>query len=238
MKEMGAQIAARSAGMLRGQAPFDLAQAQAGLKVFAENAQEVPARCSPKTPRARRRPRPCRPSGKQGRVRKILAQVSSRTRRRLWRRSRTRPPSRRRCRRCFRIAAPATRRSARAERSDYLRGRPLRPPVSFGEQRMRKALIGLVALAILGVLGFLALTSPSAYRLIRPEPAAGCRPHSGCGERPHPVLRRRLHLLPCGSQSGRQAEARRRLCAEIPLRHLPRSQYLAAQAGRHRLLDA
>ena len=33
---------------------------------------------------------------------------------------------------------------------------------------MRKALIGLVALAILGVLGFLALTSPSAYRLIRP----------------------------------------------------------------------
>ena len=103
---------------------------------------------------------------------------------------------------------------------------------------MRKALIGLVALAILGVFGFLALTSPSAYRLIRPEPAARGRPHSGCGERPHPVLRRRLHLLPCGSQSGGQAAARRRLCAEIPLRHLPRSQYLAAQAGRHRLLDA
>ena len=37
---------------------------------------------------------------------------------------------------------------------------------------MRKALIGLAAVAILGVLGFLALTSPSAYRLIRPEPAA------------------------------------------------------------------
>ena len=37
---------------------------------------------------------------------------------------------------------------------------------------MRKALIGLVALAILGVLGFLTLTSPSVYRLIRPEPAA------------------------------------------------------------------
>lgn len=34
---------------------------------------------------------------------------------------------------------------------------------------MRKALIGLVALIILGVIGFVALTSPSAYRLIRAE---------------------------------------------------------------------
>jgi mono/diheme cytochrome c family protein len=37
---------------------------------------------------------------------------------------------------------------------------------------MRKVLIGLVALVIVGVLGFLALTSPSAYRLIRVEAAA------------------------------------------------------------------
>jgi len=37
---------------------------------------------------------------------------------------------------------------------------------------MRKALIGLAAVAVLGVLGFLTLTSPSVYRLIRPEPAA------------------------------------------------------------------
>ena len=37
---------------------------------------------------------------------------------------------------------------------------------------MRKALIGLVALIILGVIGFLALTSPSAYRLIRAEALA------------------------------------------------------------------
>ncbi|WP_201860058.1 c-type cytochrome [Microvirga soli] len=34
---------------------------------------------------------------------------------------------------------------------------------------MRKALIGLVALIILGVIGFVALTSPSAYRFIRAE---------------------------------------------------------------------
>ena len=32
---------------------------------------------------------------------------------------------------------------------------------------MRKALIRLVALVIFGVIGFVALTSPSAYRLIR-----------------------------------------------------------------------
>ena len=37
---------------------------------------------------------------------------------------------------------------------------------------MRKALIGLVALIILGVIGFVALTSPSAYRLIRAEASA------------------------------------------------------------------
>src|SRR5215217_1380695 len=37
---------------------------------------------------------------------------------------------------------------------------------------MRKALVGLVALVIFGVLGFLALTSPSAHRLIRGEPPA------------------------------------------------------------------
>ncbi|NBJ10813.1 c-type cytochrome [Microvirga arsenatis] len=34
---------------------------------------------------------------------------------------------------------------------------------------MRKALLGLFALAIIGVLGFLALTSPSAYRLVRAQ---------------------------------------------------------------------
>ena len=37
---------------------------------------------------------------------------------------------------------------------------------------MRKALIGLVALIILSVIGFVALTSPSAYRLIRAEASA------------------------------------------------------------------
>ncbi len=37
---------------------------------------------------------------------------------------------------------------------------------------MRKALIGFVALVIFGVIGFVALTSPSAYRLIRVEAAA------------------------------------------------------------------
>ncbi|MBB3018300.1 mono/diheme cytochrome c family protein [Microvirga lupini] len=37
---------------------------------------------------------------------------------------------------------------------------------------MRKAFIGLVALIILGVIGFVALTSPSAYRLIRAEASA------------------------------------------------------------------
>ena len=37
---------------------------------------------------------------------------------------------------------------------------------------MRKALTGLVALIILGVIGFVALTSPSAYRLIRAEASA------------------------------------------------------------------
>src|SRR5919112_4566183 len=37
---------------------------------------------------------------------------------------------------------------------------------------MRKALIGLVALIIFGVIGFVALTSPSAYRLIRAEAPA------------------------------------------------------------------
>ena len=45
---------------------------------------------------------------------------------------------------------------------------------------MRKALIGLIALAIFGVIGFLALTSPSAYRLIRaetPAPAANRTPN-------------------------------------------------------------
>jgi cytochrome c556 len=39
MKEMGAQSRTLG-GMLRGQAPFDLAQAQAGLKVFSENAKK------------------------------------------------------------------------------------------------------------------------------------------------------------------------------------------------------
>ena len=37
---------------------------------------------------------------------------------------------------------------------------------------MRKALIGLAALVILGVIGFVALTSPSAYRLTRAEAPA------------------------------------------------------------------
>jgi mono/diheme cytochrome c family protein len=37
---------------------------------------------------------------------------------------------------------------------------------------MRKALVGLIALALFGVLGFLALTSPSAYRVIRAEAPA------------------------------------------------------------------
>jgi mono/diheme cytochrome c family protein len=37
---------------------------------------------------------------------------------------------------------------------------------------MRKALVGLIALAVFGVLGFLALTSPSAYRVIRAEAPA------------------------------------------------------------------
>ncbi|MBJ6125999.1 c-type cytochrome [Microvirga splendida] len=37
---------------------------------------------------------------------------------------------------------------------------------------MRKALIGLVALVILGVIGFVALTSPSTYRFIRAEASA------------------------------------------------------------------
>jgi mono/diheme cytochrome c family protein len=37
---------------------------------------------------------------------------------------------------------------------------------------MRKALIGLVALVIFGVIGFVVLTSPSAYRLIRAEAPA------------------------------------------------------------------
>ena len=40
MKEMGAQSRTLG-GMLRGQAPFDAAQVQAGLKVFAENAQKA-----------------------------------------------------------------------------------------------------------------------------------------------------------------------------------------------------
>jgi cytochrome c556 len=40
MKEMGAQSRTLG-GMLRGQAPFDLAQAQAGLKVFSENAKKA-----------------------------------------------------------------------------------------------------------------------------------------------------------------------------------------------------
>ena len=40
MKEMGAQ--SRTLGnMMRGQAPFDAAQVQAGLKVFAENSRKV-----------------------------------------------------------------------------------------------------------------------------------------------------------------------------------------------------
>ncbi|PVE23692.1 alkylated DNA repair protein [Microvirga sp. KLBC 81] len=37
---------------------------------------------------------------------------------------------------------------------------------------MRKAILGLGVLAVLGVLGFLALTSPSAYRLLRGNPSA------------------------------------------------------------------
>jgi len=40
MKEMGAQ--SRTLGsMMRGQAPFDLAQVQAGLKVFSENSKKA-----------------------------------------------------------------------------------------------------------------------------------------------------------------------------------------------------
>jgi cytochrome c556 len=40
MKEMGAQ--SRTLGnMMRGQAPFDAAQVQAGLKVFAENSRKA-----------------------------------------------------------------------------------------------------------------------------------------------------------------------------------------------------
>ena len=40
MKEMGAQTRPLG-GMLRGQQPFDLAQAQASLKIIANNAQKI-----------------------------------------------------------------------------------------------------------------------------------------------------------------------------------------------------
>ncbi|WP_230530821.1 c-type cytochrome [Microvirga roseola] len=40
MKEMGAQVRTLG-GMLRGQAPFDLAQAQSGLRILAENSQKA-----------------------------------------------------------------------------------------------------------------------------------------------------------------------------------------------------
>ena len=42
MKEMGAQTRPLG-GMMRGQEPFDLAKAQAGLKVIAANAEKAAA---------------------------------------------------------------------------------------------------------------------------------------------------------------------------------------------------
>jgi len=43
---------------------------------------------------------------------------------------------------------------------------------------MRKAILGLGVLVLLGVLGFLALTSPSAYRLLRGEAGASLESHA------------------------------------------------------------
>ena len=178
MKEMGAQSRTLG-GMLRGQAPFDAAQVQAGLKVFAENAQkagplftedtkgaektaalpalweiEGPVRFDPGEVRPGR---PGRHGVDQGRGDHEGGDAEGSPELRHL------PPD-----------------FPQELRDPYLRGRPDGPPVSFGEQWMRKALIGLVALAILGVLGFLALTSPSAYRLIASGACRRCRPRSGC----------------------------------------------------------
>ena len=85
----------------------------------------------------------------------------------------------------------------------------------------------LSVLALVGALGF---CGPDLSDGLCAHPRRRSRPRScriqpaRSRERPHPVLCRRLHLLPCGAQSGRQAAARRRLCPEIAVRHLSRSR--------------
>ncbi len=50
---------------------------------------------------------------------------------------------------------------------------------------MRKALLGLVALALVGIIGFFALTSPSAYRLVRGNPSADFTTPAGLNRPPN-----------------------------------------------------
>ena len=72
MKQLGAQTRPIG-GMLRGQEPFDLAQAQAGLKVFAENAKKLPSALSGKHQERGEDRGPADDLGEQGRVRVALA---------------------------------------------------------------------------------------------------------------------------------------------------------------------
>ena len=242
MKEMGAQTRPIG-GMMRGQEPFDLAKVQAGLKVFAENPKKF-VDPLPRELEGRGEDRGSADHlGEQGQVRSRIGDEDEPGRPDgHGRRSRTRPPSRRKCRRCFRIAAPAITSSARRapDLTTLRMGGLWAARFIWRSRRCVRRSSGWSRWSFSECSGFWRLTSPSAYRAHPRGSASGARrqSHAGSRERPHPVLRRRLHVVPCGAEPGRQAAARRRLCPEISLRHVPRSEHLAAQAGRHRLLDA
>lgn len=64
---------------------------------------------------------------------------------------------------------------------------------------MRKAIIGLVALVIFGMLGFLALTSPSAYRFIRGNPSVDFMTPASLNRTPDPENDRVLFFALLGT---------------------------------------
>ena len=73
MKQFGAQTRTIS-GMLRGQTPFDLAQAQAALKTVSDGAKKLPPLFPESTKGVDEDRSPSDDLGKQGRIRKAVRQ--------------------------------------------------------------------------------------------------------------------------------------------------------------------
>ncbi len=206
MKQFGAQ-SKTIAGMLRGQTPFDLAQAQAALKTVSETAKKLPPLFPESTKDCGKNRGAADSVGEQGRVREALrlprfglAEGSGQCHGRGLLQSSG-------------AECPAELRDMPQDLPQELIGGALiaggiAPPViTLRGAGMRKALLSLVGLLLLGAAGFYALTSPTVYRWIRSDsetvrvPAGLSQSRRQLRQRQDLVLRWRLRILPCGSRA-------------------------------------